>query len=319
MVGPLPTYCEDPVERLRIVSKAMEGLKESKQALGAEAIARLEDFAPPTLFARASRLHFSTRLYNLLVTNVPGPQFPLYLLGRELEEFIPVAFLAPNQALAIAIVSYNGSVKIGLIGDYDAMPDLDQLGGLVEDALAELLDTARSGPLSVADEPLEQAVEAHRALGHRAVAAAVEDHQLGVAQVVLELECVGGRDHPVAAAPHDQGWDAHLLEPVEDVVAEQVLDRREEARRVDAVAEELPQQLGAHRERVVEQAPEGRPAHPRAPHRADSEVEGERGGGSRDPGHRLRGLAANAHAADARRGHQHEPVHPVGLANRHLG
>ncbi len=122
----------------------MKGLKESKQAMGAEAIARVEDFAPPTLFARASRLHFSSRLYNLLVTNVPGPQFPLYLLGRELEDFIPVPFLAPNQALAVAIVSYNGSVKIGLIGDYDAMPDLDEIGKYVREAIAELLDAARA-------------------------------------------------------------------------------------------------------------------------------------------------------------------------------
>jgi diacylglycerol O-acyltransferase / wax synthase len=143
MVGRLPTYAKDPAERLRIVSEQMKHLKESKQAMGAEAIARLEDFAPPTVFARASRLHFSTRLYNVLVTNVPGPQFPLYLLGRELEEFIPVAFLAPNQALAIAVFSYNGAVKIGLIADYDAMPDLDELGGHIEAATAELLSTAR--------------------------------------------------------------------------------------------------------------------------------------------------------------------------------
>ena len=123
----------------------MRDLKESKQAIGAEAIARLEDFAPPNILARSSRLHFSTRLYNLLVTNVPGPQFPLYLLGRELEEMIPVAFLAPNQALAIAIFSYNGRVKIGLIGDYDLLPDIDELGEHVRESIAELLDAARSG------------------------------------------------------------------------------------------------------------------------------------------------------------------------------
>jgi WS/DGAT/MGAT family acyltransferase len=145
MIGRLPTHCDDPVERLRIVSESMSGLKDSKQALGAEAIARFEDFAPPNVFARSSRLHFSTRLYNLLVTNVPGPQFPLYLLGRELEDFVPVAFLAPNQTLAIAIVSYNGAVKIGLIGDFDAMPDLDDLGAFVEESAAELLAAARSG------------------------------------------------------------------------------------------------------------------------------------------------------------------------------
>ena len=76
MVGKLPTYAPDPVERLRVVSESMKGLKESKQALGAQAIAGVEDFAPPTIFARASRLHFSNRMYNLLTTNVPGPAVP---------------------------------------------------------------------------------------------------------------------------------------------------------------------------------------------------------------------------------------------------
>ena len=115
------------VERLRIVREAMSELKESKQALGAEVIAGLDDFAPPTLLAQASRLNFSTRLFNLIVTNVPGPQFPLYLLGREMEELVPIAFLPENHALAMAIMSYNGKVDFGLLGDYDAMPDLDDL------------------------------------------------------------------------------------------------------------------------------------------------------------------------------------------------
>ena len=99
----------------------MDGLKHSKQALGAEVISRLNDFAPPTLLAQASRINFSTRLFNLIVTNVPGPQIPLYVLGRELEDLFPVAFLPENHALAIAIMSYNGQVDFGLLADYDAM------------------------------------------------------------------------------------------------------------------------------------------------------------------------------------------------------
>jgi hypothetical protein len=83
-------------------------------------------------------MNFSNRFYNLLVTNVPGPQFPIYLLGRQLLELRPVAFLAPRNALAIAIMSYNGSVFINLIGDYDAMPDLDLLAGYVKESIAEL-------------------------------------------------------------------------------------------------------------------------------------------------------------------------------------
>ncbi|MEX2194411.1 MAG: wax ester/triacylglycerol synthase family O-acyltransferase [Thermoleophilaceae bacterium] len=142
MRGPLPVYCVDPVERLGIVRASMDGLKESKQALGAEVISNLQDFAPPTLLAQASRVNFSTRLFNLIVTNVPGPQFPLYLLGREMQQLIPVAFLPENHALAIAIMSYNGRVDFGLLGDYDAMPDLEELGGYMGDALAELLAAA---------------------------------------------------------------------------------------------------------------------------------------------------------------------------------
>ena len=94
----------------------MDGLKESKQALGAEVIAGAQNFAPPTILAQASRLNFSTRLFNLIVTNVPGPQFPLYVLGREMLQAIPVAFLPENHALAIAIMSYNGQMNFGLLG-----------------------------------------------------------------------------------------------------------------------------------------------------------------------------------------------------------
>jgi diacylglycerol O-acyltransferase / wax synthase len=145
MRGPLPVYAEDPVERLRIVREAMQGIKESKQALGAEVISGLNDFAPPTLLAMASRLNFSTRLFNLIVTNVPGPQFPLYLMGREMLEIVPVAFLPENHALAIAAMSYNGRLDLGLLADYDAMPDLDRLAGCFEESLAELLEAAGRG------------------------------------------------------------------------------------------------------------------------------------------------------------------------------
>jgi len=143
MRGPLPVYVEDPVARLRVVRAAMDGLKESKQALGAEVLAGVQSFTPPTLLAQASRLNFSTRLFNLLVTNVPGPQFPLYVLGRELLDLFPVAFLPRNHALAVAIMSYNGSMDFGLLGDYDAMHDLDDFGQMVDDSLDELLEAAK--------------------------------------------------------------------------------------------------------------------------------------------------------------------------------
>jgi hypothetical protein len=143
MRGPLPVYVEDPVARLRVVRAAMEGLKESKQAVGAEVITGLEALAPPTILAQASRLQFSTRLFNLLVTNVPGPQFPLYVLGRELRDLFPVAFLPENQSLAVAIMSYNGAIDFGLLGDYDAMPDITEFGDALAASLAELVSAAR--------------------------------------------------------------------------------------------------------------------------------------------------------------------------------
>lgn len=148
MRGPLPVYIGDPVARLRAVKSSMDGLKESKQAVGAEVLAGVQSFAPPTILAQASRLNFSTRLFNLIVTNVPGPQIPLYVQGREMTDVFPIAFLPKHHALAIAIMSYNGELNYGLLGDYDALPDLDVITDGIEASLEELLMLAkrRGGP-----------------------------------------------------------------------------------------------------------------------------------------------------------------------------
>jgi WS/DGAT/MGAT family acyltransferase len=142
--GPLPVYVEDPVARLRTVREAMDGVKSSKKALGAEMITRFNDFAPPTLLAQAARINFSTRLFNLIVTNVPGPQIPLYVLGREMLDVFPVAFLPQNHALAIAIMSYNGKIDFGLLGDYDAMEDITLIGEGIEAEIRQLLEAAKT-------------------------------------------------------------------------------------------------------------------------------------------------------------------------------
>ena len=142
MRAPLPVYARDPIERLRIVRESMQGLKESKQALAAKMLVELEDFAPPTILSMAARTHWSTRLFNMIVTNVPGPQFPIYLLGRELLELVPVAFLPDNYALTIAAMSYNGKLDFSLLGDYDAMPDIDLVGEYMQESLQELLTAA---------------------------------------------------------------------------------------------------------------------------------------------------------------------------------
>jgi diacylglycerol O-acyltransferase len=143
MRGPLPVYIDDPVARLRFVRKAMDGLKESKQAVGAATLAAVNNLAPPTILAQASRLNFSTRLFNLIVTNIPGPQMPLYVLGRKLDDVYPVAFLPENHALAIALMSYNGAVDYGLLADYDALPDVDLIAEGIAESLRELQLAAR--------------------------------------------------------------------------------------------------------------------------------------------------------------------------------
>ena len=156
MRAPLPVYIADPVRRLQTVTRAMQGLKQSKQALGAEVITRFNDFAPPTLLAQAARINFSTRLFNLVVTNVPGPQMPLYVLGRELQDIFPVGFLPPHQALFVAIMSYNGGVNFGLLADYDSMDDLELIAQGIERSIAELTDAAEAA----GEEPEPQPADA---------------------------------------------------------------------------------------------------------------------------------------------------------------
>jgi diacylglycerol O-acyltransferase / wax synthase len=147
MRGPLPVGIAEPVARVRAVHEAMDALKDSKQPLGAEAIWGLNDwlrdFAPPVLLGPTAAINFSTRLFNLLVTNFPGPQIPFYLLGREVEGVFPIGFLARRHALAIAIVSYNGKVGFGILADRAAMPDLEAISGYLGESVEELLAAAR--------------------------------------------------------------------------------------------------------------------------------------------------------------------------------
>jgi WS/DGAT/MGAT family acyltransferase len=142
MWAPLPVGMTDPVERLHAVSRAMRGIKESGQAVGAEVLTRLSGFAPPTIMAQAARLQARQRLFNLVVTNVPGPQFPLYLLGRELEAIYPMVPLTKNTALGIALMSYNGQLNFGVIADYDALADAETLVEELRSSIEELASIA---------------------------------------------------------------------------------------------------------------------------------------------------------------------------------
>jgi diacylglycerol O-acyltransferase / wax synthase len=156
MMAPLPVGEKDPRQRLAVIAAAMQGIKRSGQAVGAQVLTELSGFAPPTLMAQGSRLVSTERFFNLVVTNVPGPQFPLYLMGRELREINPMVPLAKGQALGIAIMSYNGRMNFGLLGDWDAMGDLDAFAADLEASLEELASAAgvpRSAPAPETPHP----------------------------------------------------------------------------------------------------------------------------------------------------------------------
>ncbi len=146
MWAPLPVYETDPARTFALVSEAMVHLKRSGQAVGAVALTELADFAPPTIASQAARLQARQRFFNLVVTNVPGPQFPLYLLGRRMLAIYPVVPLAQGTALGIAIMSYCGRLGIGLLGDYDALHDLGEIVEDVEHAIADLARAAGVDP-----------------------------------------------------------------------------------------------------------------------------------------------------------------------------
>ncbi len=142
MWAPLPVGELDPVARLAMISRAMAGIKESGQAVGAQVLTQLSGFAPPTIMAQAARLQARQRLFNLVVTNVPGPQFPLYVLGRRLEALYPMVPLSENTAVGIAIMSYHGQLNFGLTADYDALGDVDSLADALSSAIGELVSAA---------------------------------------------------------------------------------------------------------------------------------------------------------------------------------
>ncbi len=138
MWAPLPVGVENAAECLAQVRVAMEGIKESGQAVGAQVLTNLAGFAPPTILSQAARLQARQRFFNLVVTNVPGPQFPLYLLGHRLRRLYPVVPLARRQALGIAVMSYDGNLGFGLLADFDALPELEGIATGLRRAIASL-------------------------------------------------------------------------------------------------------------------------------------------------------------------------------------
>lgn len=149
MLAALATDVADPIKRLEVIHAETTRAKESLGALPADLLTEVADFAPPAITARASRVMARTALanridppFNLIISNVPGPQFPLYSGGAEMLTYIPVSAIADTQGLNITIMSYNGRCDFGLVACRDAVPDLWDLCHMLEDALEELKDVA---------------------------------------------------------------------------------------------------------------------------------------------------------------------------------
>lgn len=139
----LPVGEPNPTMRLHQIGHAMRAHAESGQSVAADALVRVSGFAPPTLHALGARVAsgISNRLFNVLVTNVPGPQMPLYAAGAKMVEMFPVVPLAKNQSLAVGITSYNGGVYIGLNADRVAMPDVNVLAAMINESVEEMIGT----------------------------------------------------------------------------------------------------------------------------------------------------------------------------------
>jgi WS/DGAT/MGAT family acyltransferase len=138
MLVPLAVGEPDPLVRLAAVRRTTADLKERRQAVGAAALLGLSEYAAPTMLGLAARAAHAQRFANLMITNIPGPQVPLYCLGARMLEVYPVVPLSRNLTLNVAILSYCGQLHFGLVGDGAAARDLEVVAGGIEDAFAEL-------------------------------------------------------------------------------------------------------------------------------------------------------------------------------------
>jgi diacylglycerol O-acyltransferase / wax synthase len=138
----LPMFEMDPVERLRVCHDAMSEVKSSHAAVGAGFLIGLGDFAPPTIHAMASRAAVHARVFNFLVTNVPGPQLPIYCMGARLLGMFPFTPLAATHSYGVGVTSIDGWMNFGFTADYDALPDIESVTGHLLDAVGELLACA---------------------------------------------------------------------------------------------------------------------------------------------------------------------------------
>jgi WS/DGAT/MGAT family acyltransferase len=138
----LPVGPADTRERLSEISAQTADLKEKRQALSADFLLNMSDYVAPTLMSLAARAVHRQPFVNLIVTNVPGPQQPLYMMGARLLEAFPIVPLTQNLTMVIGILSYDGTLHFGLWADRDAAGDLEVLAGGIEDAFAEMMKVA---------------------------------------------------------------------------------------------------------------------------------------------------------------------------------
>jgi hypothetical protein len=129
-----------------MLREQMDDLKSSRQAVGAQTLTGLAGFAAPTLLALGSRLtfRFPQPLMQTVTTNVPGPQFPLYMLGRQLTEIHPYVPIASNIRISVGILSYLGQLNFGINADFDTVPDISVLTKGIRAGFDELADLAQS-------------------------------------------------------------------------------------------------------------------------------------------------------------------------------
>ena len=158
MIAPIPTNMEDPVQRLRACSEAMRAAKQQHGALPADMLADVAQFAMPALAGQAARLAARLRLvervsaFNLIISNVPGPNIPLYYAGAKLLAYYPLSAIADGQGLNITVMSYGGELHFGLIADRDLVPDLDRMASYLADELAALTSAGVPDVVVLPDE-----------------------------------------------------------------------------------------------------------------------------------------------------------------------
>ena len=137
----LPVGLKDPRDRLRAVTAQLHTLKTGGTALGVDALLGAADLLPGSLFALGVKAwaHSPQRIFSTVTTNVPGPQTPLYLLGRRMTDMYPYIPLGADLRITIGIASYAGGLAWGVTGDHDAVPDLHVLSEGIEQSIAQLI------------------------------------------------------------------------------------------------------------------------------------------------------------------------------------